>query len=151
MLLIRPWVNQANNLSLGYLVWSRGSLEGDAQGTSRGLGGMYVQGALGCLDRRLECLKRSMAIGPLMIGKTGDLQGPRGLRGMFRGPRGFLKAYQDTKLACFKKVQLGPLGPCNTKPQTNSKNIGVRARTPCTFWDNYQFRQNFDFFCVNQH
>ena len=67
---------------------SRGGRLGDLQGF-RG----DVWGILGCLDRRLECLKRSMAIGPLMIGKTGDLQGPRGLRGVFRGPRGFLKAY----------------------------------------------------------
>ena len=43
---------------------------------------------LRCFDIRLECLKRSTAIGPLKIGKTGDLEGPRGLRGMFRGQGG---------------------------------------------------------------
>ena len=41
-----------------------------------------------------------------------------------------------------KKDQLKPLGRFNSKLYTKSGYIGVRARTPCTFWDNYQFCQN---------
>ena len=57
------------------------------------------------------------------------------------------QAYQDTKLACFH--QLKPLAPVNSKLYTKSNYIGVRARTPCTFWDNCQFCQNC-VFCVNK-
>ena len=48
-----------------------------------------------------------------------------------------------------KKDQLKPLGRFNSKLYTKSSYIGVRARTPCTFWDNYQFCQNC-VFCVNK-
>ena len=48
-----------------------------------------------------------------------------------------------------KKDQLKPLAPCNSKLYTKSNYIGVRARTPCTFWDNCQFCQNC-VFCVNK-
>ena len=48
-----------------------------------------------------------------------------------------------------KKDQLKPLGRFNSKLYTKSNYIGVRARTPCTFWDNCQFCQNC-VFCVNK-
>ena len=48
-----------------------------------------------------------------------------------------------------KKDHLKPLGPSNSKLYKKSNYIGVRARTPCTFWGNYQFCQNC-VFCVNK-